>query len=301
MYLHYCQLLLGLFLVNPIIPNIGHIKLSKLCPMDIQKVINKILAENHPVTAKQFKLTIKQIVKQAIIEGFITRDITTNLQKIKSNEPEKKPLSQFEMNCIKKADLTEKERLFIDIMYYTGIRRGEALALKLSNIDLKNRVMHITNSLDISDNTAIIKEPKSKAGYRDIPIPDKLFSELRSYMGGRKTQLLFTAQNGGYVTRSSYRRMWESIVKKTKAVADAELSSTAISAERAINFTPHTFRHTYATNLYYSGVDIKSAQYLLGHSTLDMTLKVYTHLDIERAQADSKKKLNAFFDGTNAI
>ena len=62
----------------------------------------------------------------------------------------------------------------------------------------------------------------------------------------------------------------------------------------ADDITPHMFRHTYATSLYYSGVDIKTAQYLLGHSSIQMTLDVYTHLDNEKI-TDSKAKLDAFF------
>ncbi|MBQ2671186.1 MAG: tyrosine-type recombinase/integrase [Clostridia bacterium] len=59
-------------------------------------------------------------------------------------------------------------------------------------------------------------------------------------------------------------------------------------------YAPHIFRHTYTTNLYYAGVDIKTAQYLLGHSDIKMTLEIYTHLDNKRVD-ESTKKLNEYF------
>ena len=100
------------------------------------------------------------------------------------------------------------------------------------------------------------------------------------------------------LSRSSFRKMWESIIKKTKETAE-RLSSEkhqCISEyiNKTISFTPHTFRHTYATNLYYAGIDIKRCQYLLGHSSIEMTLKVYTHLD-NKNDDGSVDKINQYF------
>ncbi len=63
----------------------------------------------------------------------------------------------------------------------------------------------------------------------------------------------------------------------------------------SIIFTPHIFRHTYATNLYYAGIDVKKSQYYLGHSSIEMTLKIYTHLDNERNEQDYYDRINNFF------
>ena len=66
----------------------------------------------------------------------------------------------------------------------------------------------------------------------------------------------------------------------------------------ADDITPHMFRHTYATSLYYAGIDIKTAQTLLGHSSIQMTMDVYTHLDQTKILS-AGDKLNAFFDSQN--
>ena len=70
--------------------------------------------------------------------------------------------------------------------------------------------------------------------------------------------------------------------------------------DRTIAFTPYTFRHTYATNLYYAGIDIKRCQYLLGHSSIEMTLKIYTHLD-NKNNDGYFGKINNYFDITKKI
>ena len=62
---------------------------------------------------------------------------------------------------------------------------------------------------------------------------------------------------------------------------------------RKPNFTAHILRHTYATTLYYTGIDVKTAQYLLGHKNVTVTLEIYTHL--KRRDTDVAEKLSAAF------
>lgn len=288
-------------LENHIVPTIGDIPISKLRPIQIQEALNNILEKGYIRTAEIYKLTIKQIINQAVAEGLLVKSVCNNLDKIKSNREEKRVLTDFELKCISKTEYTDKEKLFIDILYYTGIRRGEALALTLLDIDKKSHTIKINKSLDIRENTSVIKEPKTKSGYREIPIPDLLFTELIQYISKHKTFYLFPMKNGEPSSRSSFRKMWNSIMKKTQCTAEvlakkiAQDENVKIFYDTSISFTPHIFRHTYATNLYYANIDIKKAQYLLGHSSLEMTLKVYTHLDNTKKSKDIVNKINDFF------
>lgn len=59
-------------------------------------------------------------------------------------------------------------------------------------------------------------------------------------------------------------------------------------------FTPYDLRHTYCTMLYDADVDVKTAQYLMGHKTLDMTMRIYTHLSKQKQQRSYDKLMNAF-------
>jgi len=286
---------------NHIIPAIGDTPIAKLKPIQVQAALNQILNEGHVRTAEFFKLTIKQMLQKAVSEGIVLKNICDDLEKIKADRQEKRVLTEFERRCISRADFTKKERLFLDLLYYTGIRRGEALALSVADINREARTIHISHSLDIRENTPKLKEPKTKAGYRDIPLPEHLFQELMEYISENNCFYLFTSKDRNLITRSSFRRMWDGILKKTKQAAEElqkERKQTGALSEitdDSITFTPHIFRHTYATNLYYAGIDIKRCQYLLGHSSLDITLEIYTHIDNKKNSEDAAEKINRFF------
>ena len=289
---------------NHIIPTVGMVQIPKLKAIQLQEVINDLIKKGNIRTAEIFKLTIKQMLNQAVEQGIANKNVCSSLDKIKSENKEKRVLTAFEKECISKTNYTDKERLFINLLYYTGIRRGEALALSKYDIVHKTKVLKINKSLDIRDNQSVVKEPKSKAGYRDISIPDGLYQEILEYLWKHKNKYLFTMSNGELMSRSSFRRMWESIVKKTKMTAESliydEFKIEAEYMDSSITFTPHIFRHTYATNLYYAGVDIKRCQYLLGHSSIEMTLKIYTHLD-NTTDDGTTEKINKYFEYTKKI
>ena len=174
----------------------------------------------------------------------------------------------------------------------------------LHDVNMQQRKLSVNKSLDISENTPEIKTPKTKSGFREVPIPNELYEELKTYIKDHNSVYLFSTVKGSLPSRSSFRRMWESIIKKTQNTADEiarkEDGDKKIRLMRntSIIFTPHIFRHTYATNLYNAGIDIKTAQYLLGHASIQLTMDIYTHLDDSKI-ITSEQKLNSFFDGKN--
>ena len=82
------------------------------------------------------------------------------------------------------------------------------------------------------------------------------------------------------MTLSSFRSMWKLI--------ERELPEHHITA--------HLLRHTYITRLFEAGLDVKEIQYLAGHSTMDMTLRVYTHYDRKSREAQTAEKVRAAFE-----
>ncbi len=275
-----------------LIPEFGNILLKDLKTIQIQKLLNRIIADDKIRTAEICKLTMKQIIQQAIYNRLLNYDITIGLQLIKKQHNTKRALTEFEKNAIECATLSGKQKLFLDIMRYAGLRRGEALALTVEDIDFINSNIVINKSLEFIKNEYRLKSPKSNSSIRNVPIPQILKEELYDYINSLKGEKLFCAlKSKDYMTKSSFRKFWDGIIKTIIS------ASHSIKAEKydncTISFTPHICRHTYATDIYYAGVDVKTAQYLLGHSSINITLDIYTHLDKKKTN-DSINKIDEY-------
>lgn len=284
-----------------IIPQLGDIRLNALKSHHIQELLNDIIQKGHHRTAEIVKLTIKQIIQQAIINEYIYKDVSLKVSLPQSKKKEKRALTTEEKLLIEKSKLTQKERVFVDLLYYTGARRGEALALTVKDIDFINRKLIINKNLVLKDSQSDIKNsPKTDAGNRLIPLPTKLLSELKEYLANVSSIYLFTKQNGELMTKSSFRRFWDNILDKMNIAAGGDKFSRSETAIRLVSkdITPHIFRHTYATNLYYADIDVKTAQRLLGHSNIQITLEIYTHLNNSNISTASDI-LNNYFDNQN--
>ena len=203
-----------------IIPMIGNLPLSQTKTIQLQKMLNEIVDSGKLRTADVCRLTIKQIMKCAYQERLISRDVTVGLQPIKKDTKEKKVLTKEQISSIEKAPLTDKERLFVEIIRYTGLRKGEALALTIYDIDIDKKKLYVNKSIYYDGNTAKVKDPKSRSGHRIIPIPDVLLYRLKDYIKNIDSFRLFTMTTGEYMSKQSFRIFWNHIIEKTRQSAE---------------------------------------------------------------------------------
>lgn len=135
----------------------------------------------------------------------------------------------------------------------------------------------INKSYDFKE--CVTKDPKSKSGIRQIPINDILFKLLTEAKAEAKGSFVIEKTRGGRMTEKAWLRLFESYMLALKE-KDAEIKKNQMSPkddEVFEEFTSHQLRHTYCLMLQWSGVDIKIAQELMGHSEYEVTANVYTH------------------------
>ena len=115
----------------------------------------------------------------------------------------------------------------------------------------------------LNNQQAPVDDLKTKTAHRVVPIPDKLRFVLLETP--HLSRYIVPAADGGDMTRSAFTRLWNSHV----------------AALVPFSLHPHMLRHTYATTLYRAGVDLRTAQKLMGHSSIQVTADIYTHLEQE--------------------
>ena len=253
-----------------IIPAIGHLKLKDVKPFHIQGLANSMSEKGLTRATEKAIMTIKQFLKRAVENGLIPKNPADNIEMPKKQKKQKRALTENERQVFEKADLPLIEKAFLYILMYAGLRRGEILALEWGDVDMEEKTISISKAWTVQGNKGVIKQsPKTKAGNRTIPMTQKMFNVLLDFSKTGQDGFLFPSPSKNPMTLSEFRAFWGNILTSLKSY----------TGELASDITPHIFRHTYATMLFYAGVDIKTAQYLLGHSSIAVTMEIYTHLD----------------------
>lgn len=225
----------------------------------------------------------RAIFDYGISANLVFSNPTTGMKRI-THKSEKRALTPQERTLIENADLNEFERCFTSLLLYTGIRRSEALALNISDIDFVKKCITINKTLVLSKASTseeiLQHNTKTDSGTRTIPIPQQLFPVLKDYCKNR-VGIMFLSEYGNYIGTSTFRKRWLQFLKKLEKENGEPVAE---------DITPHMFRHTYASDLYKAGIDIKTAQYLLGHKDIKTTLDTYTHFGYVDVKIDNLEK-----------
>lgn len=270
-------------IINHHFASLGNLKLRDVRRVHLQVLINSAI--DKPRTCQQIVLTFKQIIKCAIADKYLPAgsldEICSGVEMPRYKAAEKRALTPEEIKAIKIADFTPMEKTFILILYYCGLRRGEALALKRLNIDLKRSMLTTRESIEFIGNNPKLKDTKSPNGHRTLPIMPLLHAHLTDYLKTLTGDYLFQT-GGGKMTKSGYVKMWKRIEKKINRAAGGTDTLRIIH-----DLTAHTFRHNYCTSLCYQVplISTKKIAALMG-DTEAMVLNVYSHIAEEREDVE---------------
>jgi integrase len=307
-YKHICEIHL--------IPEIGHIKLSKLSPQIVQQMIKNLMIKNRYVNKKkeavkqtgkepiekgttqdakplsnrtvQYCLTVlRMALKKAETYGLVSRNVALLVNPPKAEQYEVKPMDADEahkfLNIIKGDRLEALFRVGLAL----GLRRGEALALKWSGVDLENATLRVSGSLQRLSGELTIQPPKTKKSARTMKIPKTLLAILREHRTRQLEErlkaecwqdndLVFCTSIGTPIEPRNVRRKLDSLMKD--------------SGMRY--FRLHDIRHFFASLLLAQGVELKMVSELLGHSSIRITGDIYAHV-MPAAKDDALDLLDA--------
>lgn len=266
------------------------LKLKKITVAYCQRVVIE-LSKTY-VLYNHYLSVINRIFKYAVLMDILNSNPFDKVIKPKSRQIQRKGnfLTKEELKeFLKLAQDTTLSYFFplVHLMSYTGLRQGEALALKWSDIDFENKKITVNKTAARIKEKQILQTPKTKNSKRVISIDPATLSILK---GWKKDQIkiyfkngkhfkgeenfIFTNQRGDWVHIHNFIRYFK------RFIADHKLKQ----------ITPHGLRHTHASLLFSAGVEPKNISDRLGHSTVQITLDLYTHIT-EEQRTDTVEKL----------
>lgn len=259
-----------------ILPFIGGYRLRDISPMQIQAIMATMSDKSNSLQSKVL-VSLRSIFKAAQENGLVAKSPVSSMLKAGGKKtPEKVALTVAESQLLLERVSNPRARTFLLIALHTGMRRGEIAGLRWDDVDFKKKVIHVRHNAVMGRyETTISDELKTSAGKRDIPMSEELEEWLLARKKNSHSQYVIAMENHQPLTKSSYKSMWKLI--------ERELPEAHVTA--------HILRHTYITRLFEAGLDIKEVQYLAGHSTVDMTLRVYTHYDRRSREAQTAEKV----------
>jgi integrase len=260
-------------------PSLGGRKLKKLTPLDLQSLYrDRLDAGLSPSTVHKIHAIVHKALSQAVRWNMVPRNAAEAVKAPKPVSKEMRPLSPEEARGLLDAACADRLEALYVLAITTGMRQGELLALKWSDLDLEcpqKATVRVGRTLTRIGGRVALGEPKTKKSRRSIRLTPRAVQALKAHLerqlreieilGDRyKDQgLLFTTSTGGPINPSNLRkRSLAPLLKKA----------------RLPHIRFHDLRHTCATLLLTQGTHPKFVQELLGHATIAITLDTYSHV-----------------------
>lgn len=247
---------------NHIMDLLGSMELQDVRPVHVRAVMASVSDRSESLQHKVL-ITMRQLFETARQNGLIQRDPTEGLKTTPHAAPDRqKYLSPAQVAELLQSLSEPRARAFVGLCVYCGLRKEEALGLQWGDISAGRLV--VARAMTFGSNQQLpTQELKTKASFRMLPVPDALQAILDQVP--RLSVYVVPAAGGAPMSRSAFTSLWR---RHVLACVDFEVR-------------PHMLRHTYATMLYRAGVPLRTAQYLMGHSSITMTAQIYTHLEAE--------------------
>ena len=257
-----------------IAPTIGTVPISELSKAHLQSLIT--INSAHPRTCQLIRRTILQIATAAVEDGMMTEAALHPLRGValpKYYKTERRVLTDLEKAAVFAADLSDMHRCFLYLLYFCGLRRGEALGITADDIDFSRSTLSVRRSVEFINNSSAVKPPKSQKGFRAVPIAPPFARFLARYVSTCPGYLIHT-RAGGIMTQSAFRRMWEIILRQLNKCVGGSPEHPVITG-----LTPHIFRHNLCSELCYQipALSTKKIASIMGHDEA-MVISVYSRI-----------------------
>ena len=255
---------------NYIFPAMGGGKLVDIKPIHIQNLINSMGSVGRSKSLqRKVLITLNAIFIYAMRNGLIVSNPAQFAEIYEVPVKKRTALTTSQTKELLQTCVGLRAELAVHIALFCGLRRGEIVALKWTDIDEINHALVVTGAVEYINNQPKPKGTKTVAGVRVVPMPPHLWDMLKAT--AEKSIYIVPSAKGLQLSEIGVRRLMEPVQRRLK-----------------FPVTLHMLRHTYATVLDELGVSDKSCQYLLGHAEISTTKNIYTHFQTEHLEVAAK-------------
>lgn len=265
-----------------ILPALGHLRADRLTAYTFSRFINDKLTHGRldgkgglsTRTVQELAILVKSIMRLAW-QTYRLPDQLAVVKPPKTEHPEIQVLSGEELCRLEKAlqAMPDNPSAGILTCLYTGLRLGEICALRWSDIDLENGILHVRGTVqrlpqqngDGAKTRLVLTMPKTQKAVREIPLPPALRRCLQKLAAGQDSKVFLSTGTTRFADPRTYQYRFRRLLETLEI--------------RRVPF--HGLRHTFATQCIRRGMDTKSLSEILGHATVEMTLNRYVHSSLE--------------------
>ena len=261
-----------------VLPAFGDMNLRAITVTSIQKLLLQFTGMN-PTYQVITKTIMRGVFDTAYADGIVLRNPMSFLRGMvpTKQREERRPLTKDERQRIVEACQRRSDALYIALLYYLGLRQGEASGLRWGDIDWQNETVSIQRTIHHAGGR-LPSTPKTSAGIRTIPIPAPLMRMLLAERGLPDMYILRVTANRPASTPVLIR-IWKSVIRDECGLSD---------------ITAHDLRHNYITMCWEAGIDVYATARFVGHKNVSTTLQIYTHLSKERETENAQAVKNMF-------
>lgn len=284
---------------NPILPALGAYRIEKLSVQLCQKHTNTWF--RNLKNFRMVKAYASMVLDYALTLGIVTSNPMklVTMPKTIATPGEEEPLRYYTkdelikfLNCLE-GETNIKAYTLFRLLAFSGMRKGEALALTWNDIDFTKNELRINKALSRGEgNRLIVQTPKTKKSMRTIILDDKTMQVLKDWKkkqleeclilghnAMQPKQLIFTSQSNGLMQPTKTRKWLLHIQEKYDLP----------------KIRTHDLRHTHCSLLFEAGATLKEVQDRLGHSDIKTTMDIYTHVT-KKAKSEAAKKFSNYMD-----